>query len=245
MAAKKEEPIITYDEVFEIYKIRKEGKTGYNFIKDIFDELKPQYIEIAISRGKNGSQSWNSWSGKALQNLIERIVIEFVKNSQYPIGITSNDELMVKNLSHTLDTIKRNIVVFYNEIGIVPDADIIIYDKNLLKVIAVLSSKASLRERIAQAAYWKKKFVESKVTNGILCYLVSTDNDGDFIQKDKRGNELSRSRIIVEYGELDGAYIFREIPESNKIKNFDQIEADLLKIFDRWFNASQNKSTLN
>jgi hypothetical protein len=95
-----------------------------------------------------------------------------------------------------------------------------------------------LRERIAQAAYWKLKLQSFEKTRDILCYLVSTDNDGDFLRTE---NAISRDRIIVEYGELDGAYIFRDIPESTKVKNFGSIFEDLTSIFKRWFSASKKK----
>jgi len=65
-----------------------------------------------------------------------------------------------------------------------------------------------------------------------VCYLVSSDKDDDF--KDV-GKDISRNRIIVEFGELDGAYIFKEIPESKKVKHFNKIFDDLDSIFDKWF----------
>jgi len=131
-----------------------------------------------------------------------------------------------------LDKVRRNIVVFYDQYAIVPDADIVIYDKNSYKVIVVLSCKASLRERIAQAAYWKIKLQSADVTKHILCYLISSDKDSDFKNS---GENISRNRIIVEFGELDGAYILRDIPESGKIKHFNKIFRDLNDILSNWF----------
>ena len=50
--------------------------------------------------------------------------------------------------------------------------------------------------------------------------MFSTDKDGDF---SRTGEKISRNRIIVEFGELDGAWILRDIPESSKIKKFNHI----------------------
>ena len=65
-----------------------------------------------------------------------------------------------------------------------------------------------------------------------MYYLLSTDNDGDFLEI---GENISRDRVIVEYGEIDRAYIFRDIPESDKVKNFSKIFDDLKVLFGKWF----------
>ena len=65
-----------------------------------------------------------------------------------------------------------------------------------------------------------------------MYYLLSTDNDGDFLEI---GENISRDRIIVEYGEIDKAYIFRDVPESDKVKNFSKIFEDLKLLFHQWF----------
>jgi type II restriction enzyme len=58
------------------------------------------------------------------------------------------------NLSKELGLVKRNLTVDYGEFGShLPDVDLIIYNPKTSKVIAVLSSKVTLRERIAQTGY--------------------------------------------------------------------------------------------
>lgn len=227
-------PVMTFKEVKEIYQTKKQHiKTGdFGFVSNIFEEIHDEYIERAKKQGKDANQSWNSWSGKNFQKLISYIITDFIKNSIWKVGVTDDDTLRRNTLNEELDKVRRNIVVFYNQYAIVPDADIIIYDRNSYKVIAVLSCKASLRERIAQAAYWKIKLQSADVTRHILCYLVSSDKDKDFTRS---GENISRNRIIVEFGELDGAYILKDIPESSKIKHFNKIFADLNGIFSNWF----------
>jgi len=94
-----------------------------------------------------------------------------------------------------------------------------------------------LRERIAQACYWKLKFLASDVTKHIKIYLVTTDNDKDFFLNRRRREEYSgksRNRIISEY-ELDGIYILREDfseeMESEKVKRYEKIFDNLKRIF--------------
>ena len=69
------------------------------------------------------------------------------------------------NLSKGIKSIKRNLID-YGEFGLhLPDVDIIIYDPQTYKVIAAISSKVTLRERIAQTGYWKLKLLQIKLQN--------------------------------------------------------------------------------
>lgn len=224
---KNDEPVMTFDEVIQIYKEKRKNSTAnyFGFVKDIFDEIKESYKTKARKLGKDANQSWNSWSGHNFEKLINYIISDYIIMTEPRVGITSDDSLRTTSLEYELDKVRRNVEVFYKKYSIMPDADIIIYDKSTYSVIAILSCKASLRERVAQAAYWKIKLQSSKVTEGILYYLVSTDNDGDFVDI---GEDISRNRIIVEEGEIDGAYIFRnDVPESKKVKRFEKIFEDI------------------
>ncbi len=227
---------MTFKTVKQIYLSRKKKEIDHNFIKEIFNEIKEKYKREKRKEGKDANQSWNSWSGKALQQLIKFIVEDFIFSLNYPLGITDDDALRKRKLSFELDKVRRNIEIFYDRYSIIPDADIIIFDKSNYKIIAVLSCKASLRERVAQAAYWKLKFQLNDTTKNIFYYLLSTDNDGDFLNV---GDDISRDRIIVEYGEIDKAYIFRNIPESGKVRNFSKIFNDFEKLFSEWFKRNK------
>lgn len=228
---------MTFDEIKKIYLSKKQDAISHNFIKQIFDEIKAYYKKEKRKEGKDANQSWNSWSGKALQRLIKFILEDYVFSLKYPIGITDDVALRNKKLPAELDRVRRNIEIFYDSYSIIPDADIIIYDKTNFRIIAVLSCKASLRERVAQAAYWKLKFQYNDTTREILYYLLSTDNDGDFLGV---GENITRDRIIVEYGEIDKAYIFRDVPESDKVKNFSKIFDDFRYLFDQWFRRKKH-----
>jgi type II restriction enzyme len=66
----------------------------------------------------------------------------------------SLERTLINNLSDELAKVKRNLLVDFGEFGAhLPDVDIIIYEPKTSKIIAVLSSKVSLRERIAQTGY--------------------------------------------------------------------------------------------
>jgi type II restriction enzyme len=213
-----------FEDLKRLYLERKKSNpSDFNFVSDIFSEIKEKFKEEAISRGKDPNMAWNSWSGHNLQKLITFIVTDYILSLDKNSGITSDDDISRKKLSKELDKVRRNVEVFYDTHSVVPDADIIVYNKNGCSVKMIISCKASLRERVAQAAYWKLKLRTSDITKNIKIVLVSTDNDKIFTYKDK---DITKSRIIAEY-ELDGSYICRDIEESKKVKNFNQIFQDL------------------
>ena len=213
-----------FDDLKNMYlREKKRNPNDFNFVSNMFSEIKENYKKEAMARGKDPNMAWNSWSGHNLQKLITFIVKDFIQSLNENIGITNDDALSRKKLSKELDRVRRNVEVFYDKHSVVPDADIIVYDKNDCSVRMIISCKASLRERVAQAAYWKLKLRTSEITRDIKIVLVSTDNDKIFTYKDK---DITKSRIIAEY-ELDGSYIFRDIEESEKVRNFNQIFQDL------------------
>jgi len=213
-----------FDDLKNMYlREKKRNPNDFNFVSNMFSEIKENYKKEAMARGKDPNMAWNSWSGHNLQKLITFIVKDFIQSLNENIGITNDDALSRKKLSKELDRVRRNVEVFYDKHSVVPDADIIVYDKNDCSVRMIISCKASLRERVAQAAYWKLKLRTSEITRDIKIVLVSTDNDKIFTYRDK---DITKSRIIAEY-ELDGSYIFRDIEESEKVRNFNQIFQDL------------------
>ncbi len=130
-----------------------------------------------------------------------------------------------ENLPKELSQVKRNLIIDYGEFGAhLPDVDIIIYDPKTSKVIAVLSSKVTLRERIAQTGYWKIKLSSDQATKHIKVYFVTPDEDGTLTIK----KPAKKGRAIVEV-DTDGSYVLSEtkIEESDKVKMFDKFIEDL------------------
>ena len=108
-----------------------------------------------------------------------------------------------------------------------PDVDLIIYNPTNCKIVAVLSSKVTLRERIAQTGYWKIKLASDEATKHIKVYFVTPDEDGTLTIK----NPAKKGRAIVEF-DTDGSYVLSEtdIEESDKVKMFDKFIDDLKNI---------------
>jgi len=111
--------------------------------------------------------------------LIEYIITDEVRALGLQVVNGNNlERTNSANLSKELSLVKRNLIVDYGEFGShLPDVDLIIYAPKTSKVVAVLSSKVTLRERIVQTGYWKIKLASNEATKHIKVYFVTPDED--------------------------------------------------------------------
>ena len=191
---------MTIKDLIKIYETKKEkyGAQAYRHISNVLKEAKEQHKKDFS--GNDHEQSWRAFKGKNLEKLIVYIIEE-------------------------LALVKRNLLIDYGEFGYhLPDVDIIIYKPGTGEIVAVLSSKVTLRERIAQTGYWKMKLQAQELTKHIKVYFVTPDEDGTLTTKDP----AKKGRAIVEV-DTDGSYVLSEtdIEESDKVKMFDKFIDDL------------------
>ena len=138
------------------------------------------------------------------------------------------EKTLSRNLPTELNRVKRNLLIDYGEFGShLPDVDLIIYQPKSCRVVAVISSKITLRERIAQTGYWKIKLSDDDITKHIRVFFVTPDEDRTLSIR----QPAKKGRAIVEI-DTDGAYVMSETPveESNKVKMFDKFIPDLRKL---------------
>lgn len=181
-----------------------------------------------MGKGKtpDHEQSWRAFKGKNLEKLIIHIIKDEVENLGLKI-VEGNtlEKTNSSNLSRELNIVKRNLLVDYGEFGShLPDIDIIIYEPESQKILAVISSKVTLRERIAQTGYWKMKLSNDEITKHIKVLFVTPDEDGTLTKK----TPAKKGRAIVEV-DTDGSYVMSEtnIEESDKVKMFDKFIDDI------------------
>ncbi len=174
-------------------------------------------------------QSWRAFKGKNL----EKLVIHIIKDEVESLGLAiiegnTLERTNSSRLSIEFSSVKRNLLVDYGEFGShLPDVDIVIYNPKTYKVIAVISSKVTLRERIAQTGYWKIKLSLDEVTKHIKVFFITPDEDGTLTIK----KPTKKGRAIVEV-DTDGSYVMseNEVEESDKVKMFDKFIEDLKKL---------------
>ncbi len=220
-----------FQDLIKLYEKKKEQykADAFKYISELLREAKELHKrdwQKSPTPNKDHEQSWRAFKGKNL----EKLVIHIIKDEVESLGlkIVEGHTLERKNsnnLSEELSRVKRNLLIDYGEFGShLPDVDIIIYEPKTCEVIAVLSSKVTLRERIAQTGYWKIKLSQDKVTKHIKVFFVTPDEDRTLSLR----KPAKKGRAIVEV-DTDGSYVMseEEIEESDKVKKFDKFLIDL------------------
>jgi len=206
----------------------------YRHISELLDEAKELHKKdwmLKPTPNKDHEQSWRAFKGKNLEKLVVHIIKDEVESLGLKI-VEGNklERTSSNNLSFDLSSVKRNLLVDYGEFGShLPDVDIIIYNPRTFKIIAVISSKVTLRERIAQTGYWKIKLSNDRVTEHIKVFFVTPDEDGTLTTR----IPAKKGRAIVEV-DTDGSYVMSErtVEESPKVKMFDKFIEDLKKLLE-------------
>lgn len=216
-------------DVVKLWEDRK-GQLGpepYRYISSILEEAKELHRQGF--KGNDFEQSWKGVKGNALEGIISSLVRSEVER----IGLAvvqgrKFDRTKPANLSTELKNVKKNLSIDFGAFGFhIPDADLVIYNPKTYKVVAVLSAKITLRERIAQTAYWYLKMKNYELTEHIQVYFLTPDEDGTLTKK----SPIKKGRAIAET-DTDGSYVLSEskIEESKKVKAFDKFIGDLVAI---------------
>jgi type II restriction enzyme len=206
--------------------------------------LKEKYIETCqkLHPDKDAEQSWHVFIGNSFQNLVYAILNGYFTTLKKKDKTFRNFQVLKESELKQNDIIVRKLAIRYGDHLLLPDTDMVIVNHTIedpwkSDVLAIVSCKTSLRERIAQACYWKLKLLSNDTTKNVKVFLTTTDNDDDFALQENRKNSFdgkSRNRIIAEY-ELDGVYILRDdfmkTWESQKVKRYERIFEDLQRIF--------------
>lgn len=222
---------MNFEDLLKIYEKAKKkyGKDTYKFLSKILSSAKKQHEKSFI--GTDHEQSWRAFKGKNLEKLIQYIITDQIQAMGLAL-INGNtlEKKLEKNLSNELSMVKRNLYIDYGKYGAhLPDVDIVIYKPETSKIIALLSIKVTLRERIAQTGYWKLKLLQAKATKHIKMFFITLDEDSTLTSS----RPAKKGRAIVEV-DTDSAYILTEkiIEESNKIKLFNKLFSDIQNLVD-------------
>ena len=206
-----------------------EGEGAYRSVSQLLQEAKERHKRDFLRDKPDGDheQSWRAFKGKNFEKLIQYIITESIEALGMKV-INGNQLERSKSLSIELSRVKRNLAIDYGKFGLhLPDVDIVVYNPKDSQVIAVISSKVTLRERIAQTGYWKLKLLESETTKHIKVYFITPDEDGTLTDTylPKKG------RAIVEI-DLDGTYVLTEaaLDESDKVKLFEHFIDDFRRL---------------
>ena len=233
-----------------------------DYTSHIMDQLIEHYGEEVLSGGlitavvreglttelsNAGGQSWRSLRWRILEKYIPYIILDEVKS----LGLdVANGQNLKKygNLSKCLNQVKRNLVIDYGgEFGChMPDIDIVIYNPDTCRVLAVVSGYVT-SQRIDHII----KLAQDEVTKHIKAYFIDSSEErinqtikllqdegiehikAYFIDSNKDGtsddnNYLAWDRAFIKF-RLDSSSILTEAntEDSEKAKLFERFIEDL------------------
>jgi type II restriction enzyme len=221
-----------FEDLKNLYQEKKRqfGTETYKHISEILKEAKEIHKRDWLMHptpNRDHEQSWRSFKGKNFEKLIQYIIADEIEELGLKV-VNGNRLEKSKHLSKELSQVKRNLAIDFGEYGLhLPDVDIIIYDPQDCKVLVAISSKVTLRERIAHTGYWKFKLYNDAITKHIKVYFVTLDEDETLTYR----KPARKGRAIVEI-DLDGSYVLtgKKIEESDKVKLFGHFMDDLKQL---------------
>ncbi|RVY77267.1 endonuclease [Helicobacter pylori] len=222
------------DIILERFKdFMREQPEPYKFLQVFYAQEKERFLNSKISdyikqnKSKEEAsilarQGFVSAVGRALEKIIELLLKDFcIKNN---VKMTNDKILRAKRINGELDGVKRALLVHFGGYSVLPD--IILYQTDSIKILAVLSVKNSFRERFTETPYWKLKLLQSPITSHIKVFMITPDNDDEISFKDKP----KKARIVMEH-ELDGLYLAKShFDQSSKIKGIENLLEDLKRL---------------
>ena len=225
-----------FDDLLRLYQEwdRNDAGRPYEHISEILERAKAMHKaahQIKTNGNGDHGQSWRAWKGKNFEKLIRVIVEEEIAHLNRAHGLTlaaAHDTALERaRLSVELDRVKRNLLVDYGSYGShLPDADLIIYDRISTQVLCILSCKVTMRERIAQTAYWKLKLRKSAVTRHVRVALVTPDEDEDLIIRPEQGRV--KKNYAIASVDLDTTYVLHTaLQPTDRIKSFSRFAHDI------------------
>lgn len=203
-------------------------------VAQLFEEIaKPIHEKIFLTAkpGGNLGQSWNSAKGQIFERFAHHAIVSMIqdssaKNLELAFGNKTGEEGDGSSRIAEQKTARNNIMIDFGDQGQwPPDADLIVYSNyDDIRVEAIISCKTSLRERIAQTAFWRYKLASSENTDHIRNILITLDSDGVFFDKRR-----SKSRAIA-LNELDAIFVLKPgFDKHPKLKSFNQFTEELKK----------------
>ncbi|MDE0315871.1 MAG: BsaWI family type II restriction enzyme [Candidatus Poribacteria bacterium] len=174
-------------------------------------------------------ESWRASKGKTFRERIRDVITPSIEKLGLKV-ILRYDLVKSITLSEELEGVKRHLTVDYGKFhSEIPYIDIIIYDPEDLRVVAVIWCAVNLKNQIDKMVYWKLKLQTDEDTSTIKFYLVTADLDGTL----KITDVPQKGRAIVET-DLDGTYVLTKenLQESDKVKLFEHFIEDFKKVIE-------------
>ncbi|MDE2775719.1 MAG: BsaWI family type II restriction enzyme [Chloroflexota bacterium] len=164
------------------------GEKGFDHIPNLLEVAREKHVDN-FPEDKDFEQSWRSVKGRGLEKLLQFMLRRQLQDLDLEL-------LQAQKVGESLK-------IDFGEYGAhFPDVDLVVFQRCRNRVLAILSIKASLRERATQTAYWRLKLRDYSPTRNVKVFLL-TPNSDDILRNNRQPN---KQRAILET-DIDAIYI--------------------------------------
>lgn len=233
-------------EILEFLKKKYEEITTINFNEDYliaiehFDEITEyvlrKFLNERYEKSRSADQAWKSCKGEVYEYAIFKLLDKMITQDS---RLSSN--LKVEKGDDIIKRFPQKISI-RNWREIFPDIDLVILDRKEDEILAILSCKTSLRERLTETAFWRRELQRFEHLAKIKCIFITTDKDEELktetnryillhiidytIVTDPRKYELLISHYKRKYGNRhDFEYLTNKI---RPVRDFPKILQEFL-----------------
>jgi len=160
--------------------LRYKNQNDWKTVLENFENISEKYIRGDVQSNLNYiensfNQAWKSCKGKLYEYVVYNYIKEILKkNSISSISVNRESEL---------ENNKKSTIQIHNWDEIMPDTDLVL-EKND-KILAILSCKTSLRERLTETAFWSY-ILKARNENNIEIVFITTNKDDELQYKNNR-----------------------------------------------------------
>ena len=182
-------------------------------------------LELSLT-GELG-RSWRASDTDTFQERIRDVIAGLIEKLGLKV-VLRYDLVKSATLSEELEGVKRHLTINYGVFNSdLPYVNLVIYNPENSRVIAVISCIVNLKPRIFDTIYWRLKLQQDEIKASIKFYLITTDIDETL----KIVDLPKKERAILET-ELDGIYVLTtsELQQNDKVKLFEHFIEDLKQL---------------
>lgn len=159
-----------YDNI--VFKVYKENPAVAleNFEKIAENDLR-KLLSKYYSNERSLNQAWKTCKGSLYEYAVFRHIQKVIDEDEY-----LKNKIKIMMGDDAIEAHKEEIVI-RNWSDIFPDVDLLLIEKETNKILAILSCKTSLRERLTETAFWKREMEKTRGKEGIKLVFITTDKD--------------------------------------------------------------------
>lgn len=125
------------------------------------------------SNQRSRDQAWKTCKGSLYEYAVFKYIQQIINGNtklRDKIVVLMGDDALIPH---------KDQIVIKNWSEIFPDVDILIIERNTNFIIAILSCKTSLRERLTETAFWRRELEKTRDMKEIKLVFITTDKDNE------------------------------------------------------------------